>query len=79
MSAGKGVGFVVVAGLIVAGTFAFQFFFARRANALAWRRMCDRQTLAHFVRDQRWWAVGSVVVLVGAAVWLAVRLTTRTG
>jgi hypothetical protein len=79
LSAGKGVGFVAIAALIVLGTVAFQFFFGRRANALAWRRMCHRQTLAHFVRDQRWWAVGAVVVVVAAGVWLAVRLTSGAG
>jgi hypothetical protein len=79
LSVGKGIGFETVAALIVLGTLAFQFFFGRRGNALAWRRMCGRQTLAHFIRDQRWWAIGSMVVVVGSGVWLAIRLTGGLG
>lgn len=73
MSFGRGWVFSTIAVVVVLGTLAFQFVFARRANALAWRRMCGRQTFAHFVRDQAYWAGGAAVVVALAAAWIAAR------
>jgi hypothetical protein len=57
---------------VVAVTLAFQAYFAKRANGVAYRDVCDRMSVAEFVRRERWWTVGCVpaaVLLVAWAAW----------
>jgi hypothetical protein len=61
--------------LVVAGTLAFQAFFAKRANGLAYRAVCDRQSVEEFSRGQRIWAWASVptaLALIALIVWLRI-------
>lgn len=60
-----GVGAIV----IVAATLAFQAFHAKRANGLAWRRVCDRVSIERFAVIQRRWAYVCVPVGVAAIAW----------
>jgi hypothetical protein len=58
--------------VVVVATLAFQAFFAKRANGLAWRRVADTVPVAHYARRERWWAIASVPIaaaLLGWAVW----------
>ena len=58
--------------VVVVATLAFQAFFAKRANGLAWRRVAEKVPVALFARRERWWAIASVPVaaaLLGWAVW----------
>ena len=75
-----GIPTLVAAPTVVAITLAFQAFFAKRANGVAFRTVCDRMSIAEFVRRERWWAVGCIpaaMLLVAWAVWfdVAVRPT----
>jgi hypothetical protein len=56
--------------LVVAATLAFQFYFALRANGLAYRRVCDQLSVEAFVRRERFWAVGGIVAFLLAAAWV---------
>lgn len=61
-----------VAVFVVAATLTFQFFFARRANGLAYRRVWDKMTVEQFVARQRVWAWVSIplaLALIGWAVY----------
>lgn len=65
----------VVAAIVVALTFAFQYFFARRANGVAFRRVMGHVTVEEYTRRQRVWAVVGVpiaIALVAWAVWFDV-------
>ena len=65
----------IAAAVVVVVTLAFQAFFAKRANGLAWRRNPDHTPVAEFATRQLIWAVASVPVaaaLVGWAVWFRV-------
>jgi len=53
------------AAVILPATFAFQAFFAKRANGLAWRRVAGRMSVDEFARRQRLWAM--VCVPIGLA------------
>lgn len=56
----------------VAVTVAMAAWFARRADGLGWRRVCDRVSVEEWAARQRAWAVVSVPVaaaLLGAAVY----------
>jgi hypothetical protein len=58
--------------LVVTVTLALQAFFAKRANGLAYRRVCDKMSVAEYVRRERWWAIACVpvaAILVAWAVW----------
>jgi hypothetical protein len=55
-----GIPTLVAAPTVVALTLAFQAYFAKRANGVAFRAVCDRMTVAEYVRRQRWWTVGCV-------------------
>jgi hypothetical protein len=63
-----------VAWLTFAGTLAFQVEYARVANRLAWRRACDRMSLAAYVRRQHIWAAFGAVTLCVIALWIALYL-----
>ena len=73
VSAGaSGIATRVAAAIVVAATLAFQAFFGKRANGLAWRRVAEKVPVAQFLRGERWWAIVSVpvaVTVVGWAVW----------
>ncbi len=43
--------------LVAVLTLAFQAFFAKRANGVAWRRVSDRMGIDQFVRRERVWAL----------------------
>jgi hypothetical protein len=61
-----------MAGIVVASTLAFQAFFAKRANGLAWRRVAEKTAVAQYVSRERVWAIASVPVaaaLLGWAAW----------
>jgi len=62
----------VGAAAVVIATLAFQYFFARRANGVAFRRVMGRVDLDEFVRRQRVWtavAIPAAIALVAWAVW----------
>lgn len=43
--------------VVMVATCAFQAFFAKRANGLAWRRVSDTVSVEQFVRRQRMWTL----------------------
>lgn len=59
----------VFAGFAVAATLGAQLFFAKRGNGQAWRRVCDRMTVAEFVRRERFWTWACVALGAGALAW----------
>ncbi len=72
-----GVGAKLAASAVVVATVAFGAFFAKRANGLAYRRVCDRMSVETFVRRQRLWAIAAVplaLALLGWAVWFHVAM-----
>lgn len=56
--------------LVVLGTLLFQYWFALRANGLAFRRTCDRVPLAAFERQQRIWAFVAVPLAAALIGWM---------
>lgn len=67
--AGRSLGTAAVAVVIVALTLAFQAFFAKRANGVAWRRVCDRVGVEEFSRRQRLWAYACVPIGLALLAW----------
>jgi hypothetical protein len=70
-----GVPTLIAAPTVVAITLAFQAYFAKRANGLAYRAVCDRMSVAEYVRRERWWTIACVpaaAALVAWAVWFDV-------
>ena len=55
---------------VVALTLGFQFYFAWRANGLAYRRVCDTMSVEDFSRRQRIWAAAGVIAFAIAAIWV---------
>lgn len=71
-AAGMGTAGRIAAAGAVAVTVAMAAWFARRADGLGWRRVCDRVSVEEWAARQRVWAVVSVPVaaaLLGAAVY----------
>jgi len=67
-----GVGQWIGAALVVSGTLAFEYFFARRANGVAFRRVMSTVPIDEFVRRQRVWgfvAIPAAVLLIGWGVY----------
>jgi hypothetical protein len=60
----------VAAAIVVGLTLAFQVWFGRRGNGLAFRRVWDKMTLEAFVRRERVWAIVSVPVAVALVSWV---------
>ena len=64
-------GWMWIAAIVVfSGTIGFGYFFARRANGVAYRQVMDNVTLAEFDRRQRRWAwfcvpIGSALIAMG--------------
>ena len=50
----------IAAVVVLVGTFAFQYFFARRANGVAFRRVMHEFSLQQFVARERIWAMVSI-------------------
>lgn len=67
--AGRNAFTAVVAVLVAAATLGFQAFFAKRANGVAWRRVCDEMSIEEFARRQRIWALACVPVGVALLGW----------
>jgi hypothetical protein len=68
-SASRG-GIAAIGGVAVGVlTFAFQLFFAKRANGLAWSRVCDRMGIDQFVRRERVWAFACVPLGIALLGW----------
>lgn len=57
------------------GTLTFQYEYARTANRLVWRRAAERMDLEHYVRRERIWAIGGVVVVATLAGWVGTYLS----
>lgn len=59
---GRGTVMQVVAVCVVAVTVAAQAWFGKRANGLAWRRICDRVSPAEYARRERFWLAAMLPV-----------------
>jgi hypothetical protein len=75
-TASKG-GALGIAGAVVvfALTLLFEWWFAKRANGLAFRRVIGKQSAETFARRQRVWAIAAVpavIALIGWGVWFHV-------
>lgn len=69
---GKGGAWLVISVLLMVANLFFMFIFARRANAVAYRRVCAKQSVATFRRRQMIWSIVAVAVwLAFGAWWLA--------
>lgn len=71
-SAGRGAAGIIGGVVVVGVTLAMMWWFARRANGLAWRRVCDRVSIGEYARRERVWAMVSVpvaVLLLGMALY----------
>lgn len=64
-------GIIPLMGAIVVslGTLAFQGFFAKRANGIAWRRVAGQMSVDEFARRQRRWALLCVPLGIFAVAW----------
>ena len=75
-TAGKGgVPTTIAAVMVVTLTLAFQAFFAKRANGVAFRRVIGRMTVSDFARRQRAWAWGAApaaALMIAWMVWFRV-------
>ncbi len=68
-AAGKGIIPLMGAIFVALGTLAFQWFFAKRANGVAWRRVAGHMSVDEFMRRQRLWAVFCVPLGILAVSW----------
>ena len=62
----------IAAAVVACGTLGFQYFFARHANGVAFRRVIGRVSVGEYLRRERLWAVAAVpvaVLLLGWAVY----------
>jgi len=59
----------VAAAAVVACTLAFETFFAKRANGLAFRRVIGRVSVEQYVRRERVWAIASVPAAAALVAW----------
>jgi len=57
------------AAVVLVATVAFEYFFARRANGVAFRRVMHKMTAEEFVRRQRTWAIASIPVAIMLLGW----------
>jgi hypothetical protein len=66
-------GWMWIAALVVAaGTLGFQYFFARHANGVAFRRVIGQLSVEEYLRRQRVWAIAAVptaALLLGWAIY----------
>lgn len=69
-SAAQRGGWMWIAAVVVAcGTVGFQYFFARHANGVAYRRLIGSVTVEEYLRHQRIWAVLAVPVAASLLGW----------
>lgn len=64
-----GIGLWIGAALVLSATLAFEYFFARRANGVAFRRVMHAISAEQFARRQRVWAIASVPVALALIGW----------
>ena len=57
------------AALVIAATLAFEYFFARRANGVAFRRIMHKATAGEYARRQRTWAIVAIPVAAALIGW----------
>ena len=71
VAATLGRGNIAVAGvaIVLPATVAFQAYFAKRANGLAWRRAAGRLSIEEFVRRERLWAFVCAPIGVALLCW----------
>lgn len=72
----------IAAPVVVVLTLAFQAYFAKRANGVAFRRVCGRVSVEQYKRQQRIWAIACVPVaaaLLAWAVWYSVVVRPTMG
>jgi hypothetical protein len=63
-------GWMYIAAVVVAcGTLGFQYFFARHANGVAFRRVIGRLSVEEYLRRQRIWAVVAIPVSAALLGW----------
>jgi hypothetical protein len=63
-------GWMYIAAVVVAcGTLGFQYFFARHANGVAYRRVIGRLSVEEYLRRQRIWAVVAIPVSAALLGW----------
>lgn len=55
--------------VVIATTLAFQAFFAKRANGLAWRRVAEKTPVAEYAKRELIWAIASVPVAAAIIAW----------
>ena len=83
VSAAQKGGFMWIAAVIVAcGTLGFQYFFARHANGVAFRRVIGQLSVEEYLRRQKVWAIAAVPIaalLLGWAIYfdLVLRATLK--
>jgi hypothetical protein len=71
-SAGRGGVPTLVAAVVVAAlTLLFEWYFAKRANGLAFRRVIDTQSAEQFARSERLWAIAAIPMVIGLIAWAA--------
>ncbi len=71
-STGRGAAGIAGDVVVVSVTLVMMWWFARRANGLAWRRVCDRVSVAQYVRREKVWAALAVplaALLLGMALY----------
>lgn len=59
----------IPAALVIAGTLAFEYFFARRGNGVAFRRVMHKMTAEEFAARQRTWAFVAIPITVALIGW----------
>lgn len=64
-----GVGLWIGAALVMAATLGFEYFFARRASGVAFRRVMHKMSAEEFLRRQRTWAIASIPVALALIGW----------
>lgn len=57
------------AALVISATLAFEYFFARRANGVAFRRIMHKTTAEEYTRRQRTWAMVAIPVATALIAW----------
>jgi len=64
-----GMGLWIGAAFVIAATLAFEYFFARRANGVAYRRVMHKMSAEEFARRQRIWAIMSIPIAFALIGW----------
>lgn len=59
----------IAASAVIAGTLAFEVFFARKANGVAFRRVMHKMTAEQYVARQRPWALAALPIAAALIGW----------